>query len=68
MQSVLREIVISSIAVGAAFGVVDLLRWSLDLPAPQIPILPIIAAAVVMARVASSVWLNKLLNSPGRKS
>jgi predicted RND superfamily exporter protein len=51
-RGLILDIVIIVVSVAAALGVVGLLRWSLDLPDPQVPLLPIIIAAVVTARLA----------------
>ena len=58
---VLLEAVIMAMAIGAAWGVFRLLQWALMLPETHSPVLAVIAIAVVMTRLATSRWLNRLL-------
>ena len=60
----LTEVVIIAVAIGAAYGVVTLLRFALTLPEPQVPLLPLIAVAVIATRFATGGLMTNLL---GRK-
>ena len=63
MRTITLEIVITLMATGAAWGVVELLRWALDLPAPAIPVLPLILVTIVATRLITSGWMVRLLKS-----
>lgn len=58
VRRILTEAVILAAAIGASYGAVEVLRYAFDLPATRAPLLPIIVLAVVMARVASTSWLQ----------
>lgn len=62
----LTEVVVIMVAIGAAYGVVELLRFALALPEPRIPVLPLIAAAVLATRFAASGFIAKLLGTGGK--
>ena len=61
VRRILTEAVILTAAIGASYGAVEVLRYSFELPATRAPLLPIIVVAILMARVASTGWLQKLL-------
>jgi hypothetical protein len=61
VRRILTETVILAAAIGASYGAVEVLRYAFDLPVTRAPLLLIIVLAVVMARVASTGWLQKML-------
>jgi hypothetical protein len=61
VRRILTEVVILATAIGASYGAVEVLRYAFDLPVTRAPLLPIIVLAIVMARVASIGWLQKVL-------
>lgn len=65
-REALTEVVVTFIAIGAAYGVVELLRFALTLPEPRVPILPLIAAAVVAAGLSTAGLIAKLLGYDGK--
>ncbi len=60
-RRVLTEILVLGIAIAAAYGTVELLRYAFDLPVARGPLLAIIAFAVLMTRFARSEWLQRRL-------
>jgi hypothetical protein len=60
-RRVTTEVVVLGIAIAAAYGTVELLRYAFDLPIASGPILATIVLAVLMTRVARSAWLQRLL-------
>lgn len=63
----LLETVIMAASVGAAWGVFLLLQWSMMLPETRSPVLAVIVMAVVMTRLATSRWFNRLLTRASSK-
>ena len=62
----LTEVVVTVIAIGAAYGVVELLRFALTLPQPRLPILPLIAVAVIATRLSTTGLIGKILGYNGK--
>ncbi len=60
-RRIVTEVVVLAIAIAAAYGMVELLRYAFDLPVARGPILAIIAFAVLMTRFARSEWLQRRL-------
>lgn len=63
IRSIILEVTITLAATGAAYGVVELLRWAMDLPAPAIPMLPLILAIITMTRLLTSGMIARLLGT-----
>lgn len=66
LRAALTEVVVIVVAIGAAYGVVELLRFALTLPQPRVPTLPLIAAAVIATRLTTAGLLAKLLGYNGK--
>ncbi|MBP6011862.1 MAG: hypothetical protein KBA31_06505 [Alphaproteobacteria bacterium] len=62
----LAEVVVVVVAICAAYGVVELLRFALALPEPRVPVLLLIGGAVMATRFGAGGFIAKLLGS-GRK-
>lgn len=60
------EVVVTVIAIGAAYGVVELLRFALTLPPPPVPLLPVIAVAVIVTRLSTASLIAKILGYNGK--
>ena len=65
-RAALTEVVVTAIAIGAAYGVVELLRFALALPQPGAPVLPLIAGAVIATRLTTAGLIAKLLGYDGK--
>lgn len=65
-RAALTEVIVIVVAIGAAYGVVELLRFALTLPQPRLPILPLIAAAVIATRLTTTGLIAKLLGYDGK--
>ncbi len=63
----LLETVIMAASIGAAWGVFLLLQWSMMLPETRSPVFAVIVMAVVMTRLATSRWFNRLLTRASSK-
>lgn len=61
-RRIATEIMIAVVAIAAAYGVVELLRYVLDIPSTRTPILAIIAVAVMSARLGFSEWLRRIIS------
>ena len=63
IRTITLEVVITSVATGAAWGVVELMRWVFDLPPPAIPLLPLILVTIITTRLITSGWMARLLKT-----
>ncbi len=65
VRRIATEFAILAIAIGVSYGVVELLRYVLDIPGSRVPVLAIIAVAVLTARLGFTEWLQKLFANRG---
>ncbi len=65
-RAALTELVVILVAIGAAYGVVEVLRFALALPEPHVPMLPLIVGAVMATRFAAGGFIAKLLGTGGK--
>ncbi|MBX7186755.1 MAG: hypothetical protein K1Y01_16560 [Vicinamibacteria bacterium] len=65
-RAALADVAVIAVAISAAYGATALLGFALALPAPRVPILPVIAAAVIATRLSSAGFIAKLLSQNGK--
>ena len=66
VRAALTEVVVIAVAIGAAYGAVALLRFALAIDAPRVPVLPLIAVAVISTRLSAAGFIARLLGQGGR--
>ncbi len=65
-RAALAEVVVIAVAISAAYGATALLGFALALPAPRVPVLPVIAVAVIATRFSGAGFIAKLLGQNGK--
>ena len=65
-RAALAEVVVIAVAIGAAYGATALLSLALALPDPRVPVLPVIAAAVIATRLSGAGFIARLLGQHGK--
>jgi uncharacterized membrane protein YidH (DUF202 family) len=66
IRRIATELAILAIAIGVSYGVVELLRFTFDMPATRMPILAVIALAVLTARLGFTEWLQNYSRSAAK--
>lgn len=64
-RAALAEVVVIAVAIGAAYGATALLGHALALPEPRVPVLPLIAVAVIATRFSTAGFIARLLGQAG---
>lgn len=65
-RAALAEVGVIAVAIRAAYGVAALLGLALALPDPRVPVLPLIAVAVIATRFSAAGFIARLLGQNGK--